>query len=523
MKKVVNVVIVGAGPAGLTFAYELLKKSKDKYNVTILEQDDQVGGISKTISYHGNRMDLGGHRFFTKEKKIQKIWTDLLPIQNFPSYDDKKLNIEKSLPKRGKNPEKDDLVMLIRNRVSRIYYENKFYDYPVSINLSTIKNLGLFRTIECGFSYLKYKLFKKNEKNLEDFYINRFGKKLYLMFFKDYTKKVWGKDPNQISKDWGYQRVKGISISKVVIDYFKRIFHINQKQKEASLIESFYYPKYGPGQLYEEMAKKIVQMGGKIIKNSKVIKIDKNKNKIDKIIYQKNGKEYLKKVDLLISSMPIKDLVEAFDEVDEEVLDIAANLPYRDFITVGILVKKLSLENQTKIKTLNNNIPDCWMYIQDSDVRVGRIQLFNNWSPYMVKDVDHTTWLGLEYFCNEKDDFWNLDDSKIKQFAIDELKKLNIVDEDILDSCCIRVKKAYPAYFGRYQEIDKVKSYLNKIDNLYCIGRNGQHRYNNMDHSMMSAIVCVDHILKGKKNKEKLWDINTKSEYHEEIKYEKTS
>lgn len=511
MKKVV---IIGAGPAGLTAAYELLNKSRE-YEVVILEKDKQVGGISKTVNYKGNRIDIGGHRFFTKNSKIKEIWTSILPIQGKKSYDDKKLKRDKKLKKGGPNPEIEDQVMLLRDRVSRIYYENHFFDYPISMNLQTIKNLGFFRTLESGFSYLKYQIKNKKENNLEDFYINRFGKKLYSMFFEDYTEKVWGRNPKNISKDWGYQRVKGISIKEVLKDYFVRLFHIRNKEKETSLIEEFLYPKYGPGQFYEELAKKIKKMGAKIYQNSEVLRIEKKKDKIEKVIYQKNGKLVSLEVDILISSMPIKDLVASLEKTPKKISEIASHLPYRDFITVGILVKELTLKNQTKIKTIRNQIPDCWLYIQDRNVKLGRIQVFNNWSPYMVGDVDHTVWLGLEYFCSKDDAFWNLSDKQIKQYAEEELRKMGMIEGEVLDSCCLRVEKAYPAYFDSYPQIDQVITYLNHVSNLYCIGRNGQHRYNNMDHSMLTAIKAVECILNPKKDKRNIWNINTSRNYHE--------
>lgn len=513
-----NVVIIGAGPAGLTAAYQLLKNSYDKYKITIIEEDSQVGGISKTVNYKGNKIDIGGHRFFTKEKKVEKIWTDILKLQSEKSYDDKILNREKNLPKNGLDPEKNDNVLLIRNRVSRILYKDKFYDYPVTVNYKTIRNLGFFRTLECGFSYLKYKIWNKKEENLEDFYINRFGKKLYSMFFEGYTEKVWGRSPKLISKEWGYQRVKGISISEVLKNYFSKLLNLNTNKVEASLIESFYYPKYGPGQLYEEMEKQIKSMGGKILKNSKVIKINQKDRKVKNVIYIRNDKEYTKNTDILISSMPINDLVNSFNEVDDEVLKIGNDLPYRDFVTVGLLVNKLNLINETKISTINNNIPDCWLYIQDDKVKLGRIQIFNNWSPYMVADINNTIWLGLEYFCSEGDSFWNMSDEKIIKYAEKELKEIGVIDNDSIDGCVIKIKKAYPAYFDSYNEIDKVIKYLDSIDNLYCIGRNGQHRYNNMDHSMMTAIKCADTIIKEKKSKKGIWNVNVDKDYHEEKK-----
>lgn len=514
-----NVVIIGAGPAGLTAAYKILKSSKD-YNVLIIEESNQVGGISKTINYNGNRIDIGGHRFFTKDKEIKKIWTDILKTQSKPSYDDKLLERKKKLPKIGPDPEKSDNVMLIRNRISRIFYKNKFFDYPISINFKTIKNLGFIDTTICGFSYIRYAIFKKKENNLEDFYINRFGKKLYSMFFEGYTEKVWGRTPSNISKEWGEQRVKGISIKAVLKDFFCKTFRIKQKNKETSLIEEYYYPKYGPGQFYEEMAKIIESLGGQIIMNSKVVKINKNNNKVESIVYKKEKDEYKQDLDILISSMPIKDLINCMNKVPNKVKTISNNLPYRDFITVGILVEKLSLKNKTKIKTINNNIPDCWLYIQDAGVKLGRIQVFNNWSPYMVKNVNNTVWLGLEYFCNENDDFWNLTDKEIIEIAKEELRKIKVIDSEVLDSCCYRIKKAYPAYFDSYDRIDEVKDYLNKIDNLYCIGRNGQHRYNNMDHSMLTGIKAAEHIVYNNLQKESIWNVNTENNYHESEKTE---
>lgn len=512
-----NIVIIGAGPAGLTTAYEILKNSKE-YNVILLEEDKKIGGISKTINFKGNRMDLGGHRFFTKENEIKQLWDEILPVQGKNSYDDKKLRRTKKLIKGGPDPEKDDNVMLIRNRVSRIFYNDKFFDYPISLNLKTIKNLGFTNTVVCGLSYLKTRILKRKENNLEDFYINRFGKKLYSMFFEDYTEKVWGRIPKNISKEWGYQRVKGISITAVLKDYFLKLFKVKSKEKETSLIEQFYYPKYGPGQLYEEMSKKIIKMGGVIKKDSRVIKINKRNNKIKSITYINKGKEYKIEVDYLVSSMPIKDLVASISNVPKEIKVISNNLPYRDFITVGVLVSDLAIKNKTNIKTINNNIPDCWLYIQDKKVRLGRIQIFNNWSPYMVKDINNSIFLGLEYFCNENENFYKLTDKKIKEMAIDELKKIGIIDDstNVIEKYCYRVKKAYPAYFDSYKDFNIVKDYLFKISNLYCIGRNGQHRYNNMDHSMMTGLKTARYILNNEGSKEDIWNINTDKVYHEE-------
>lgn len=515
MKK--KVVIIGAGPAGLTAGYYLLKNSKD-YEVIIIEKNKQVGGISKTINYNGNRMDLGGHRFFTKDERINNIWKEILPIQGKGSYDDIILNNTKDFAKKGPNPEKEDKVFLIRNRVSRIYYSKKFFDYPVNLSFNTIKNLGFLKTVESGFSYLKSIFVKREEDNLENFYINRFGKKLYSIFFEGYTEKLWGRNPRNIDASWGKQRVKGISIREVIKDYFCRLLKINNKKKETSLIESYYYPKYGPGQMYEEMLKEYQKLGGKILKEHEVIKINKESNKIKSVICIHSNKEIEIKGDIIISSMPVKDLVLSMNKVPKNVKEVSEELPYRDFVTVGLILDKINLKNKTKIKTLNNIIPDCWIYVQSTDVKLGRIQVFNNWSPYLVKDINNTISLGLEYFCNENDDFWNKKDIELKQQAIEELIKMNVIDKNtkIIDYHIEKVEKAYPAYFDSYKDFNIVKEYLNNIDNLYCIGRNGQHRYNNMDHSMLCGITCIDNILNNIESKDNIWNINTEEQYHEE-------
>ena len=516
MKK--KIIIAGAGPAGLTFAYELLKKSK-KYDVIILEESNDIGGISKTVKYKGNRIDIGGHRFFTKSDEVNKIWNEILPIQGKPSKDDIKLKRKINLNDNGPDPEKEDKVLLKRNRISRILFCNKFYDYPISLKFETIKNMGFIRTIICGFSYIKSCIFKKHETNLENFYINRFGKKLYSLFFEDYTTKVWGRSPKEIDASWGAQRVKGISIRKVIGNALSKLFKIKNKDVETSLIEEFTYPKYGPGYLYEEMANKIIDMGGTIIKNSKVIKINTKKNIVTDVISMENNEEKKYKCNYFISSMPLKDLIENMD-APKKVTSIASNLPYRDFITFGILTKKLKIKNKTDIKTINNIIPDTWIYVQDRTVKMGRIQVFNNWSPYMVKDYKKTVWIGLEYFCNENSEFWNMSKKKGIEFAINELVKIGFIDKkNVIDATRIKVKKAYPAYFDSYKDIDKVIKYINTFDNLYCIGRNGQHRYNNMDHSMLTAIKAVDSILNNT-NKNEIWNVNIEQDYHEESKNE---
>ena len=513
-----RVIIIGAGPAGLTEGYELLKENNNEYEVIILEEENQVGGISKTVRYNGNRMDIGGHRFFSKDENVMDFWKELMPIQGTPSYDDKKLNREKPLVKDGPDPEKEDKVMLVRDRVSRIYYLKKFFDYPVSLKLETFTNMGLIRTIKAGFSYLKSIFVKKKETSLENFYINRFGKVLYGMFFEKYTEKLWGRHPSVISADWGSQRVKGLSITAVIKDMFRKIFNPKSNKVETSLIEQFWYPKYGPGQLWENLADEIEKNGGKILKQHSVQKINLKENKITSVECVCDGKIEVFEGDIFISSMPLKDLVEDIKEeaVPEDIKNIATGLPYRDFMTVGLLLKKLDLKNKTKIKTLGNIVPDCWIYVQEPDVKLGRIQIFNNWSPYMVSNPEKNVWIGLEYFCNEGDEYWNMSDEEFTKFAIKELVSMGVIEEsDVLDSHRERVKKAYPAYFDTYSEIDKLIEYLNGFENLYCVGRNGQHRYNNMDHSMVTAMETVKNIKNNITTKDNIWKVNTEKEYHE--------
>ncbi len=508
-------IIIGGGPAGLTAGYELLKKS-DEYEVIILEQSETLGGISRTVRHNGNRMDIGGHRFFSKDKNVTAFWSELMPTQGAPSIDDKILGREKPLVSGGPNPEEEDRVMLIRRRISRIYYLNKFFDYPISMKPQTFINMGLPRTVKAGFSYLKSTVSKKEENSLENFYINRFGKVLYSMFFEGYTEKLWGRHPSEISADWGAQRVKGLSILAVIKDMLSKLVPNKDRKVETSLIEEFVYPKYGPGQLWETVGDEFIKMGGKILYNKKVTDIDISNGRVNGVKCA-DGEEF--SGDVFISSMPVKDLVEGMGEsVPTTPAEIAKGLPYRDFVTVGLLLDKLNLKNETGIKTLGNIVPDCWIYVQDVGVKLGRIQIFNNWSPYLVKDPQNTVWIGLEYFCDEGDDFWNMDENACVDFAVKELKSMGVIDADakVLDSHRERVQKAYPAYFDTYERIDELVDYLNTFGNLYCVGRNGQHRYNNMDHSMATSFEAVSNILSGKETKENIWSVNTEAEYHEE-------
>jgi len=513
MKKAV---VIGGGPAGLTAAYELLKQSEE-YEVTVLEEGIQVGGISRTVNYNGNRMDMGGHRFFSKVPEVNDWWERMLPIQGALPWDDRVLGRTSQVKAGGPDPEKTDRVMLRRNRLSRIFFNSKFFDYPVSLKMETIQNMGFGTTIVVGFSYMKTLFHKREEKSLEDFYINRFGRKLYSMFFEHYTENLWGRHPSEIDPSWGAQRVKGLSIIAVLKDIFGKAFHVKNRKVETSLIEEFSYPKLGPGQLWELTAAKVEEMGGKVLLKTKAVGIIKENNRIKYVKVVRNGTEQTMEADCVISSMPIKDLVHGMNDVPAETRKIAEGLPYRDYMTVGVLIPRLKLENKTKIKTIGNIVPDNWVYVHDRNVQMGRFQIYNNWSPYMIRDIEHTVWMGLEYFCNEGDELWSMSDENFGRLGIQEMVKLGLIDreDEVIDFHVERVKKAYPAYFDTYAQIDDLRAYLDTIENLYCVGRNGQHRYNNIDHSMCTSFEAVKNILSGEKSKANIWSVNTEQEYHE--------
>lgn len=533
MQNVMNkqlAIIFGAGPAGLTAAYELLQRTA--IEPIIYEMSNAMGGLARTVNYKGNRIDIGGHRFFSKSDRVMNWWTNILPLQSAPSKDDLIINISYQNEKRsvnlqenGPDPEKIDRVMLIRNRLSRIFFLRKFFNYPVSLSLDTISNLGIIRIIKIIFSYAKVKLCPiKNELTLEDFFINRFGEELYKTFFRDYTEKVWGVPCNKIKAEWGAQRVKGLSITKTVLHALKSIISpdskISQKNTETSLIEQFMYPKYGPGQLWEEVARIVKEKGGQIYTNYKVVGLRCNGNFVTEVDIQdeKTNELTTQKGDYFFSTIPIKELIRDFGKAaPQEISEIAEGLIYRDFITVGLLLKKLKVKNQTKIKTLNNIIPDNWIYVQEKDVKVGRLQIYNNWSPYLVKDPN-TIWIGLEYFCNVGDEMWNKTDREFKEFAISELIKLDFIEkkEAVLDGTVIRMPNTYPAYFGTYDRFSLIREFTDKFENLFLIGRNGMHRYNNQDHSMLAAMVAVDNIVGRIKTKDNIWNVNIELEYHEE-------
>ena len=516
-------IIIGAGPAGLTAAYELLEKTDIK--PLIFEMTPDIGGISKTVNYKGNRIDIGGHRFFSKSDRVMKWWENIMPLQGAPSSDDLILDRDVTLSEQNNapDPEKNDIVMLVRNRLSRIFFLRSFFDYPISLKWNTFKNLGLIRITRIGLSYLKARVIPiKDEKSLEDFIINRFGRELYLTFFKDYTEKVWGVPCSQIKPDWGAQRIKGLSITKTLLHAVKTIMvkdeSVGQKSIETSLIDRFMYPKLGPGQLWEEVARIVESRGGVIRMNSELVGLTLENDEITSATVRDTDTGQIENIsgNYFFSSMPVKQLIASMGLQKEAVVNEVANgLTYRDFLTVGLLMRKLKINNETNRKSVNNIVPDNWIYIQEREVKVGRLQIFNNWSPYMVKDPD-TVWIGMEYFCNEGDDIWTMPDDQLIRFGITELASIDIIDkEDVLDATVIRMPKAYPAYFGTYDRFDEIREFTDQIGNLFLIGRNGMHRYNNSDHSMLTAMVAVENIIQNKKSKDNIWTVNTEKDYHE--------
>jgi protoporphyrinogen oxidase len=517
--------IAGAGPAGLTAALELLRRSNIR--PVIFEPDTQVGGISKTINYRGNRMDLGGHRFFSKSDWVMRWWQDILPVAPDQIDAEGAVRITYQQQSREVLPERQipsspDAVMLLRERLSRIFYRRRFFDYPLKLNAGTLKNIGFLESLRVGLSYSQARIVRRTPENsLEDFFVNRFGERLYRTFFKDYTEKVWGVPCTEISAEWGAQRIKGLSVTKAiahaVASRFRSRSDTAQKQTETSLIERFLYPKFGPGQMWEEVARKVRALGGEIHLRQRVVAIERSGTQITAVVVRDEAANSVRTIpcEFFISTMPVRDLTAMLEPADEQVIRVADRLPYRDFMTAGLLLKKMRLHGPG---TRANGMPaDNWIYIQEADVRIGRLQVFNNWSPSMVADPD-TIWLGLEYFCDEGDDLWSMQDGTFVDFAAAELEKIGLIDRrQVLDGTVVRVPKAYPAYFGEYREFDKIRVYLDSFPNLYPVGRNGMHRYNNQDHSMLAANAAVNSILNAGAGKRAIWGINTEDEYHEVI------
>ncbi len=589
-------IAIGAGPAGLTAALELLRRTDVK--PIVLEASDEIGGISRTVRYKGNRMDIGGHRFFSKSDRVVQWWMELMPpdvpggmpTDGPPAYQGKQpdtqpdkqsgkqpgkqpertavqaVSVPAHLPqepplrgmgpltrtaeapvadsvRKGKLPEHgctetvvlapppqdQDLVMLVRTRKSRIYYLRRFFDYPIRLTGNTVRNLGVVRMLKIGTSYVSSRLRPiAREDSLQDFLINRFGRELYLTFFQSYTEKVWGMPCNQISAEWGAQRIKGLSLTTAVKHLLRKwmargvnpgretVDSIGQKGTDTSLIERFLYPKFGPGQLWEHVADRIVQMGGEMHKNAAVDTVAVDGHRVVAVeTVSPDGTRQRFEGDFFLSTMPMRELVQALVRggaaVPANVLEVSDGLQYRDFITVGVLANRLDVTEPD-----GGLIRDTWIYIQEPDVLLGRLQIFNNWSPHMVADPTKV-WIGLEYFCYETDPIWSMPDDALKQFAVAELEKIGILKTaEVTDAHVVRVPKTYPAYFGTYSRFHELREWVDGFENLFLVGRNGMHKYNNQDHSMLTAMAVVDGIAEhGFVDKRAVWNINTEQEYHE--------
>jgi len=511
-------IIIGAGPAGLTAAIELQRQTDIK--AIILEASAQVGGLSRTVRYNGNRMDIGGHRFFSKSDRVMKWWLDLMPLEAGEGelrYQGQSCDIPRSAA--SADPAAEDLVMLVRQRKSRIYFIRRFFDYPIRLTPDTLRKMGPQRTLRAGLSYLRSACFqRRHEKTLEDFLINRFGRELYETFFRSYTEKVWGVPCARISAEWGAQRIKRLSLRGAVAHFLKKKLgsrknDIAQKETQTSLIEKFLYPKLGPGQLWERAAEIVCLNGGEIHYGMQVDRINVENGSIQSIeARDSDGKRFTFDGDYFFSTMPIQDLIRGFSiVVPSEVRQVSEGLIYRDFITVGLLANKLKLTEPD-----GGPLKDNWIYIQEADVLVGRLQIFNNWSPWLVKN-EQKVWIGLEYFCNDTDPIWKLSDKEMAELAVAEVCKIGILNaDDVEDFHVEHVPKTYPAYFGSYDRFDVVRQYLDAFENLFLIGRNGMHKYNNQDHSMLTAMAAVENVVNGVVTKDNIWSINTDMDYHEE-------
>lgn len=468
-----KVVIVGAGPAGLTAAYELCKEGVES---VVLEKDDVVGGISRTVNYKGYLFDIGGHRFFTKVKAVDDMWREVLGEKKF----------------------------LRRSRLSRIYYNKRFFYYPIRA-LNALWGLGLWNSTLTMASYVKAQMFpSKNEKSFEDWVSNRFGKRLFNIFFKTYTEKVWGIPCSEISADWAAQRIKGLSLIATIKNALLSSQTSGKGDVIKTLIDAFDYPEKGPGQMWEMVAEKIQRNGSTLKMRSSVEKIAWRKGKVTELVIDVDGtRESIPGTDF-ISSMPIQELVRKMTpKPPANVLQAADRLGYRDFLTVSLIVNKADL------------FQDNWIYIHDSSVKVGRIQNFKNWSPEMVPDPAKTC-LGLEYFCFEGDGLWTMSDDDLVKLATEELGSLGLVDpNDVEDGAVVRMPKAYPVYDSIYAgAVNTIREFLAGLTNLYLVGRNGMHKYNNQDHSMLTAMLSVKNILGANYD---VWEVNVDNEYHEEV------
>ena len=467
-----QVLIIGAGPAGLTAAYELKRQN---VGCIVIEADVVVGGISRTVVRNGWRFDIGGHRFFTKVPRVEAFWHEILEDERF----------------------------LSRPRMSRIFYRNKFFDYPLRAT-NALGNLGIIESIRCVLSYVWVRIHPpKDQSTFEGWTASRFGWRLYRIFFKTYTEKVWGVPARDIQADWAAQRIKNLSLFKAIAN---ALLPKRSSTTITSLIDRFQYPALGPGMLWEECARQITQTGSSIVFESRVNEICHENGMATSVQYiTKLGVSTRVDISAVVSSMPLPDLIRSVKpQVPKEVLDAANGLVHRDFMTIALVLPDKDV------------FPDNWIYIHDPSVHVGRIQNFKSWSPFMVKDG--YTCLGLEYFVNVGDHLWTMDDDLLVALGKRELATLNIVNvETITEGYVVRMPKAYPMYNSDYQtNVSVIREWLNEnLKNVYPVGRNGMHRYNNQDHSMYTAMLAVENIF-GAKND--IWSVNIDDDYHEEVK-----
>ncbi len=515
-----KVVIIGAGPAGLTAALELVRDGR--LQPIVLEASDTVGGLSRTVEYKGCRMDIGGHRFFSRSDWVMDWWREILPIAaDQPESRIAYRGQERRVGADSTAIPPDGRTLLLRRRLSRIYFLGRYFDYPITLNAATLKNLGPVRLLRIGASYLRASLFpRRPEVSLEDFLVNRFGAELYRTFFRDYTEKVWGVPCAQIEAAWGAQRIKGLSVLKALRHALARQLGLGREApaRNTSLVEQFLYPRLGPGQMWQEVARRVVAGGGELHFGQQVAGIRHAEQRVLAVLARDaDGRIREYEASHVISTMPIKDLVAGLGPpAPPEIGAIAAALPYRDFITVGLLLTKMRDNPQSNSTRADHMPPDNWIYIQEPGVRIGRLQIFNNWSPDLVTGPDRI-WLGLEYFCAEGDDLWSMDERTMIDFAAGELEKIGMIDRaDVLDGTVLRVPKTYPGYFGAYADFPRLRAWLDGVDNLWLVGRNGMHRYNNQDHSMLTAKRAVEAILAGSRDKEAIWAVNIDDDYHED-------
>ncbi|MFO0958502.1 MAG: NAD(P)/FAD-dependent oxidoreductase [Isosphaeraceae bacterium] len=467
-------VIAGGGPAGLTAAYELTKHG---HPCVVLESDGvRVGGISRTDQYRGYRFDIGGHRFFSKSAEINELWREILGDE-----------------------------LLGRPRLSRIYYNGKFFDYPLK-PLDALTKLGPWASLRCGFSYLRASLFPiKPEVSFEDWVVNRFGRALFETFFKTYTEKVWGMPTSTISADWAAQRIKGLNAFRALADALLGGLRRKKGEVIKTLIDRFQYPRLGPGQMWEACRDRIVERGGTVRMDQRVIRIEHDNSSIRAFVTgDSDGRRTRYEGHAFISTLPMRELISSMvPPAPDAVRRAAMSLKYRDFLSVVLILDQPEA------------FPDTWIYIHEPAVRVGRIQNFKNWSPDLVPDPSKTS-LGLEYFCFEGDDLWTMSDADLIALGTREIEAIGLAKGDrVIDGCVVRMPKAYPVYDDDYlAHVGLIREWLGRFDNLELAGRNGMHKYNNQDHSMMTALLAARNILG--QGRYDTWKVNTDAEYHEE-------